>query len=456
MTLTPDNPLPPTSATASQAAERRRALHRLYGAARSVLGAEWQQNGEVRARVCRAGDAWLDDMARLRRAIGLGRAKQRALSWVVLGSFSGRLVACLMSSAAKKEKLAFAQIEERALSLNGRVGVAEPVRVFRKKGEKRNLIEFGPRRAALQWMVRDVLLALTPLAQSEYAAKGKGRDAALRRLRDELNQRDHREVVLADVKGWFPSIRIDRVCSLLPLPRSVVRGIVFIGNEEKIELGTAILSLGADVNKDLREGLPQGSFLSPIVAAHLMSAQLKKLPCPEQAISYVDDIGAWANAKGDGQAIKHALQTCASAHHSGPTSFKRLDVIPMGSTSKKAHYLGYQLRVGEDGMIRIVPTARSIRKFKRKLSARLKSVPYDDLPQVAGQMAISFRASQGAWDFNDDAAQLFEIQIQTEVSAEKFRRASVKFLKKGKSGTKPLGLAPLLALMKGHQGQLMA
>ena len=437
------------------AAEDRRTLSRLNGAARSVLGAEWQQDEAVRNRICNAGRNWLHDQARLRRARGRSRSYQRDLAWVVLGSVSGRLVACLMSSAAKKEKLTFAQISERALSLNGRVGVAEPVRVFRKKNEKRILTEFGPKRAALQWMVRDVLLALMPPVQSEYAAKGKGRDAAICWLRDELNKRDHREVVLADVKGWFPSIRIDRVCSLLPLPRSVVRGIVFIGKEEKIELGSNILSLGMDMNRNLREGLPQGSFLSPVVAAHFMSAKLKELSCQWPAISYVDDIGVVADAKGDGEAIKHALKTSASAHLSGPTSFKRLDVIQMGSTSKKAYYLGYQLRVGIDGLIRITPTARSISKFMKRVSCRLRSAPYSQLSNAAHVMAASFKAAQAAWDFHEGAATNFETQLQAEVDAEKWRRAEIKSLKKGKSKTKIAGLAPFKAMMQGQKASFM-
>ena len=418
----------------------------LLGAARSVLGAEWHQDELVRGRIYAAGRCWTKQRARLRRAQGRSRRMQRRLAYVALATVSGRIVACLLSSHRRKEKLTFLQLEERALSLNGHVGVEEPITAFRKKGEKRILMEFGPKRAALQWMLKEVLLALMPVAQSEYAAKGKGRDAAVGRLRDELNQDDHREVVFADVKGCFPSITIETVCSLLPIPRSAVKGIVFIEGKEVINVGNG-LSLTTVVNKALREGLPQGSFLSPLVASYVMASMLDHLPCPGQAMTYVDDIAVRAASKGEGKAIKLALHSGASAHFPGPTSFKRLDVVRFAATSRKAHYLGYQLRVGETGQIRITPTAKAIRKFFAKMAVRLRTTKQGQMHEVAEQMADSFRSSQALWDFNDDAAGLFELQVHEAVLCEKARRSTVHQVKKWKSGTQPYGLKALLALM---------
>jgi hypothetical protein len=374
----------------------------------------------------------------LEKAKARGRRPKLAQVGRVLKSRDVRWVAAITIAAKYKQKLTLDDLRQRVAQTNPWRLCPEPITALRRvtgKGKVRLLYKFGPLRSALQWIVAEAVRSIMPDCPHEYACRGRGRDAAIGALTKALNEGQKDDVVIVgDLASFFPSIPSETVWQLLPLPRSVITNCLYVNEGDKVELGGK--NLGDDLNKQIRNGLPQGALSSGVIARYVMHAIIRDLTQDGVAVSYVDDFAIGPVSVEDGQAIIEALHSRAKAHLTGPRQFKTLKATPLRRlAASRLNLLGYRFRRGIDGNVRVTPTPHAMNRFTRaRLIPALRKARYKDLQQVADKVACAFRASQRAWDYEEGAA-TFEARIYSEVACEKATRAHKQKMlaKKGSS-----------------------
>lgn len=405
---------------------------RVRTAAKYVFGPDFDGEPLLPASIDEAIKRFEQQLRSLRKATRRGCRTERCR--VFLKSFHARLIAVVLTARARKTHLTFEQAAGEAIALDAFSGATEDVIVRaapKKSGGYRLVCEFGPRATALQWLVREVIRAWHPVPKREFAASGRGRSRAISHIRACMNDTGSRHIVIADVKNFFPSVSADWVAIHLGLPHSVVVNSIYVGKGAKLHItGDIPTSDTENIEQIIRSGLPQGSLLSPCVAALAMDRLLSCLPDHVPAGSYVDDLFATAKDAEEAEAIKDALLKFASASPIGPLSFKTLEAFRVAKHHRPARYLGYQLRVGADGRVRATPTPKSIANFLTSLKTKLKRTRTKDLDTTFDAAVKAWRAAQDAWDLHEAAEDDFMSQAISIRLDERTRRKELGELKK--------------------------
>src|SRR5262245_7028742 len=108
-----------------------------------------------------------------------------------------------------------AKLASIAGSLDPSKGTDEPVRKA-SSGKYRMILAFGIKNRALQYLVRDVLIAVLELHPNQYATRG-GVHAAIKHTKQALIDGNIWAVEL-DINNYYPSFDEEKLPSLLPLP----------------------------------------------------------------------------------------------------------------------------------------------------------------------------------------------------------------------------------------------
>ena len=206
-----------------------------------------------------------------------------------LGSFDAKLLATFeayeaMSRDSQPDR---AELPSIASSLDPWKGTDEPVQVHRKKKSPpyyRTVFEFGIEHRALQYLVREPLTALLTFHPTQYALCG-GNHAAIKRTKQALID-GYLWAVELDIKDCYPSFDEEKLSSLLPLPREVIDHVIISrnlhlqdgwrrqfdgpGNHHECD-SLKVLSAA-------RQGIPQGSAVSPLVAEAMIAIALEQVP----------------------------------------------------------------------------------------------------------------------------------------------------------------------------------
>jgi len=205
-----------------------------------------------------------------------------------LGSYHARLHATFEAFDAMKteDRPDPAKLESIANGLDAWKGTKEPVLEHRipkdSPGEYRTVLEFGIENRALQYLVRDVLIAVLELHPHQYATGG-GVHAAIRHTKQALID-GYLWAVELDIKDCYPSFDEEKLSGLLPLPKEVTDHVI-ISRYLNLSLGFSCIgnSLGDDHEGDAitpgaistaQRGLPPGSAASPIVAEAMVAYAL--------------------------------------------------------------------------------------------------------------------------------------------------------------------------------------
>jgi hypothetical protein len=197
-----------------------------------------------------------------------------------LGSFDARLHATLEACEAMKasSRPDPAELPSIASCLDARKGTKEPVLAHMipkdSTGQYRMVLEFGIENRALQYLVRDVLIAVLELHPNQYATRG-GVHAAIRHTKQALID-GYLWAVELDINDCYPSFEEEKLSSLLPLPKEVTDHVI-ISRYLNLPIGFSLIdgpgndheddhiNLGA-VSTACQGGIPQGSAASPLVA----------------------------------------------------------------------------------------------------------------------------------------------------------------------------------------------
>ncbi|PBB34329.1 hypothetical protein [Mesorhizobium sp. WSM3882] len=344
--------------------------------------------------------------------------KLEAAESTYLGSHSARACAVVRALRSKRVYASAAEIDAVVKALDVWTPLSETVNVVlaeKPKGGWRTIVVFGLRRIAQQLIVRDLLDALGIDSEFDFTRKNAGGEKAFiakicKEIVDERNW-----WFVADVKNCFPSLKAKHFDGL-PIPEQIVRNVVFLPKCAKIRIyypkekspHTSPDNLKQKLPSKsflirlVRQGLPTGAVVSPLLARSLLGRELQGLgeKWDVARSSFVDDlaIGAWSQT--DAKSAFDALKTRLSLLPAGP-----LELHAKGPTfvSKKGFdVLGYRLLPGEgygNNPVHVKPGAVRIERHKRKLAIKLSEAAKAgiDLNAVGEAYWKSWYASQQAW-----------------------------------------------------------
>ena len=300
-----------------------------------------------------------------------------------LGSFDAKLHATLEAYQAMepKDRPDPAKLKVIASGLDPWKGTKEPVLVHRipkgSPGEYRTVLEFEIENRALQYLVRDVLIAVLELHPNQYATRG-GVHAAIKHTKQALTD-GYLWAVELDIKDCYPSFDGEKLTSLLPLPKEVTEHVILSRHLNlSSRFSTVDNSQGDDHEGDAiapeaisaaLRGLLQGSAASPIVAEAMVAFALKAVPTLGVITAYADNVLLLAKTKSDRDSMTKALLVAFEAH---PVGRLRLSTKTFGP-GEPVEFLGHCLTPCEEG-VRIEITDANKRKFEDRMKAKLRSL----------------------------------------------------------------------------------
>lgn len=232
----------------------------------------------------------------------------------------------------------------------------------------RPICSFGIIRRAQQIIVRDTLEAILGTDHLDFNRAGLGAPAAITKATSLITSGIYTHVVVTDIKNCFGSMKHDGVKAMLPLPGAIVEHVILTSEDAPIHFVAIPEGMSVKYAKrKVRQGIPQGSLVSPFVARTLLDPALRASALGGEMVVIVDDLLALARTEGEAAAIKDTLQQELGNHPAGPFALKHVHVNPITTWSG---FLGYRIgAIVTDDQVTVVaaPSNKSLAKFASKL-----------------------------------------------------------------------------------------
>lgn len=284
--------------------------------------------------------------------------------------------------------------------------IPESVRLsfeIKSNGGYRPVLSFGLKRRTAQRVCGDLLKRLYPLHPFDFLAGGRGRDLAVLRLKQLIEEENSQYIVTVDIKNCFGSPNKEKLRTLLPLPSWAVNHSMLIGNEVKIsphpsvnEIPSISVAEYVKENGAARRGVPQGSSASPVVMYRaVLGPLIDTLSFSDRVILYGDDIAVPAKDHQTAEAYFMALKSVLSTSPVGPLAIGRNKISPI---IVGADFLGYRIKkkpalfVGHDHIpshIHIRPSRRSYLRLEERARAIHLSADQSEAADTAVQTYVS-------------------------------------------------------------------
>ena len=336
---------------------------------------------------------------------GLTRSRQFA----ILNSREAMRV-CLLQGLKGKDVLSAAELWGIAKTLTPQTNCGEAVYASERKkfgGGVRPIVQFGPKRRALQLLITHVLGAKFPKKPFDYNVRKRGPDQmALDALA--AIKAGNEWAFSADVKDCYPSVQRKGMEKTLGLPKDVIDNVIFVPPEVDItylSIRPSLLLDGA-----VREGLPQGSVTSGFVAGMLLGSVLEAMPSHNHAFLLADDTMVLAGDEASLNASCEAYIQALVSHPHGPLHPKHAYVTHLNQGIEMVKY--NIKRSGFDGSVRIRPSTKSYRKLDLRVAEKIRSE--DGLGAVA-PMVVEWASHFPLVNWSEDYLQT--VIDLTEVSA---------------------------------------
>lgn len=336
-------------------------------------------------------------LKRIRVAKELGHGKKLE-HWVCvyLNSYSAKYLAVRRANGQMKldRRLKKAELEAIAGRIDAWKGTDEEVLVHLKRKPSnpydfRIYMAFGIENRALQYLVLKPLEILADLVPYQYTIRG-GVPAAIKHVVMAMSDGPVWAIEL-DVNDCYPSFDGNKLASLLPLPKEVSEHVLIskylhhVGGNIAYHFG----STGDDDPGDpisleetlvaARQGIPQGSASSPLIAETMLAMALREVPDLGAKVAYGDNMLLMAKEEGDVVTMMKALWSALEAHPVGLLRPK-LKVFEPG---QPVEFLGHNLTPKAGGKIRIDPSPKNKEKFAAIMVAKLNYLQFAKLtPKV--------------------------------------------------------------------------
>lgn len=284
------------------------------------------------------------------------------------------------------------------------------LKVTAKANGKRRIVQSFPKETlALQALVADILVATGHRNPFDFNERWRGPNAAARRIGNEI-ENEFRHWLCADVADFYPSIRPAKLPDL-NLPWQVRKWVVCANRYLPMKGGTKEEEMMA------RQGLPQGSPASNVIASDLIGRVFQDLPetgiCKQ---SFTDDIAIGARDPSTLAEVESQLMHLMGEHPAGPFFFKECAQICANPNGGPTH-AGYHFRLGYyrlKGRCRIMPSLKSWERLFAKIYWQLeeqKPCNWDEALALCRSKGLRWRKSKAAWPRNPSSDDDFAITL---------------------------------------------
>lgn len=365
-------------------------------AAYRVLGEHWKVP-ENKSRLDLCIRAVQRKEKKFARAIaGNQRQKARARQFHMEHSLAARICSFLLAYPKGGKTLTWDQMIAEAKKLSLRSWSGEPVKAYAKEkpeGGFRTICMFGPRWRGADYLADFFLAMRLGRPQHAYLQKGRGREAAIKAIINEVRNGGARKFIQADVKSCFSSFNPEAIGAIPGIPKAMVNCLAIPKEATVIPHKVAGSPLPDEFA--VRAGIPHGLRSSTRLVNWALEEALA--PLGIQFFFYGDDIIV-PQRKGDKVgSLNVAMADALHQHLAGPFSLKHQTNFSLG---KPNSFLGYEIRrraAKHGGYAKAVPSGPAINRFRRKTALRLALVPlkdhYDELHTACQRWTNSF----GAW-----------------------------------------------------------
>jgi hypothetical protein len=356
----------------------------------------------------------LDDVRSAHLAGKHKKAKNRIRRY--LSSHHAGLVATELARRMMKPHRRFpkALVPSIASSLEPWAGTTEQVRVNvvpknSDSGDYRVTLDFGPKNRALQYLLLRPLREIADLHPHQFGTGNGGPHAAIKHVAQAMKA-GFVWATEIDIVSCFASFGGEGVVDFLPLPKEVTEQVLLARNLNLVPGNLVDLSgeepggvhhtpygaphtlhvpsfgpagglgyLGARALAEARQGIPQGSAASPLVAEMLLALPLKQLPNMGRVFGYLDNFLVTATSEDDAVSMATALGCALQAHPAGPLRPKIRGIFRSG---EPIDFLGYRL-TAQHGAAIIEPSPAKLQEFEAELKAGLARINSGSLPPAA-------------------------------------------------------------------------
>jgi len=352
------------------------------------------------------------------------RKKQKAAEKLLLRSFAGRVSAVLRTLLRFGHCATKREVFTRADKLNVWQALSEPVLASwyaKPDGGSRLICKDGPLRTAQRLLLRDMFSLMEIESEHDFSKKGAGGERALVKNVCSQMTAGYSWWVSTDIKDCFPSLRPAHF-NWLPTDRRLLQNVVFLPKCAKIKVVglkehksliqilktscpdhnvNSIIDLVKFTIQKVRQGLSQGSVLSPLLARGFVGRELRASLGAMKVVSSfsADDVYLGACDRKGAEAAWQAFKQRLNSHPAGPIELHQ--ATPVHTSTGQVSVLGYKLRPGKgygNNPVHVVPGPKRINRFKNRLTQRLlRAGPNQDLLQLGLKYWCHWYPSQQAW-----------------------------------------------------------
>jgi len=190
-----------------------------------------------------------------------------------------------------------------------------------------------------------------------------------------------------DISNFFLSFDGGKLPGCLPLPEAVTRKVVtsqyytLIPGNYVEELGEDAFSnpevvkyhpLAAEI-VSARQGIPQGSSVSPLVSEVLLASTIDQIPDKGRVVAYADNILLQAQSENEAVDMLSSLRLALKSHPAGPLMPSSITWFKPG---EQVRFLGYHIKK-KDGAYKAAPLPERYREFKRRVQRKIEYIERD-------------------------------------------------------------------------------
>lgn len=269
----------------------------------------------------------------------------------------------------------------------------------KRNGEFREVCMFTDFDVARQTLVA---MSITPFARlhpSQYALRG-GRSAACGELLNALNLApEGTKFMHVDVNNFYGSISHGWLREKLPVPANIVQQVISLNGMRNVlrwHLGLAHQHDEGTEGMD-RQGIPQGSAVSPIVAEFVIADVLRNKANLFEGLSffnYCDNLGILVPKDWDETAFTEQLRDVFQKHPAGPFHIRIVSADPINTEFR---FLGYYWKKTPTGAKAYIPEQVA---WERKMNFERDILECENKEQML-RIEHSFRSYYAAfplWD----------------------------------------------------------
>jgi hypothetical protein len=357
----------------------------------------------------------VERLEKIREPAASGKRKLvRHLIHQHMNSFDTKLIA--VDEANKKMKRHRRVKAEQIIGIAERLdpwrGTKEPVLAHMKgkkdsSGNYRWVMNFGIENRALQQMTRDILRFAGRIAPGQYGCSG-GVKAAGKAVLKNLDD-GYVYVAEVDIKNCYPSFNREGITTVLPVPKEIVNKVltshclnIVLGNPKDIyqfstvgskEEADDIREFSEPLLAEARQGIPQGSAVSPVVAELVLAPIVVDLPEFGRVVNYADNFLVMAKSEPDAVSMLKALRSAFKANPVGPLTLK---VDPVTEAGAGFDFLGYEFRKSGN-YAHCQPSQKNHARFKNKWDRLHRCVPASESENECNAHLAQLRKHTLSW-----------------------------------------------------------